>query len=910
MIEKVLIKKLEEINDLLKASKRQLLEQLKSDPNSIEVADWLSQNTPRDDIQQWFIRNYKKNPEIWNDTNKETIKHYVGMADINSNHELGKIRFDKSHSFEDGINLWKQAEDKLKAESSKNKHLIEPDEGTEKKIDLGNGWGWHKLNRGYDKAEGDAMGHCGNINGQNELDDRIWSLRKERNIGGKTYHEPHLTFVENNGHIGESKGRNNTKPAGHYHDAIVELLKHPEIKENIGGGYLPNNNFYINDLSPEKREQLLKDKPSIERLFTQKAGKINPQDYPKKHTQEVENHNKGLDGLKSGKYNVESTLFRDADPVKAKSFISNEMKTSPDIEIEEENEGYIPPIMKSPHLDSSHIDEAFDHNHPMLDYLLSSHAANSGHIDRALGGDSARIREAAVRSPHFGPQHMEQALNDKEEWVRSAVIHSPHFGPQHMEQALNDEHEWVRSAAIESPHFGPQHVEQALNDNVGWIRSAAVQSPHFGPQHFDKAFNDKSWEVRRAAVESPHFGPQHMDKALNDDNEQVRSAVIHSPHFGPQHMEQALKDEDEDNRFNAIKSPHFGPQHIESALNNESRFVRLAAAKSPHFGPQHMEQALNDKYARVREAAAKSPHFGSQHFDKAFNDEDDVVRRVAVQSPHFGPQHFDKAFHDNSARVRSGAVESPHFGPQHMDEALNDGDDFIRLAATYSPHFGSQHFDKAFNDKNEIVRQAAVQSDHFGPQHMEQALNDKDGGVRETARKRQQEFKEKGLIKKLTEIDDLLKALGKLSSLTPSLRGGTVIKPPQIPAIKDSAPAVVKPSVPPIKVGAPTVAKPKAISNAAKNLKNPVKQAEQVGDANAKAFAMQQAKTQVKAQHNQLAFKSEDSKMFYAFRDGKRLHSEPMTQQSIHDRFGTDVDLKPVVMEKLTLSPNGQWTLE
>jgi hypothetical protein len=169
---------------------------------------------------------------------------------------------------------------------------------------------------------------------------------------------------------------------------------------------------------------------------------------------------------------------------------------------------------------------------------------------------------------------------------------------------------------------------------------------------------------------------------------------------------------------------------------------------------------------------------------------------------------------------------------------------------------------------------------------------------------------EEALIKKLEEINDLLKALGKLSSLTPSLRGGTVIKPPQIPAIKDGAPAVAKPSVPPLKDGALAVSKPKVVSNAAKNLKNPVKQAQQVGDANAKAFAMQQAKTQVKAQHNQLAFKSEDSKMFYAFRDGKRLHSEPMTWQSAHDHFGPDIDLKPVVMEKLTLSPNGQWTLE
>jgi hypothetical protein len=169
---------------------------------------------------------------------------------------------------------------------------------------------------------------------------------------------------------------------------------------------------------------------------------------------------------------------------------------------------------------------------------------------------------------------------------------------------------------------------------------------------------------------------------------------------------------------------------------------------------------------------------------------------------------------------------------------------------------------------------------------------------------------EEALIKKLEEINDLLKALGQLSSLAPSLRGGVVVKPKQASTIKAGTLAVAKPSLPPLREGAPAVSQPKMVSNAAKNLKNPVKQAQQVSDPNAKAFAMQQAKTQVKAQHNQLAFKSEDSKMFYAFKDGKRLHSEPMTWESIHDHFGPDVDLKPVVMEKLTLSPNGQWTLE
>lgn len=163
---------------------------------------------------------------------------------------------------------------------------------------------------------------------------------------------------------------------------------------------------------------------------------------------------------------------------------------------------------------------------------------------------------------------------------------------------------------------------------------------------------------------------------------------------------------------------------------------------------------------------------------------------------------------------------------------------------------------------------------------------------------------EEELIKKLEEINNLLKALGKLSSIAPSLRGPTIKQPTLTPTNPAPiAPKVGQPLTPPIP-------KPKKFSNAAKNLKNPVKQAEQVSDMNAKAFAMQQAKTQVKAQHNQFAFKSEDSALFYAFRDGQRLHSEPMTKENAHNHFGKDIELKPVVIEKLSLSPNGQWTLE
>jgi hypothetical protein len=649
---------------LEKASKKQLLQQLGSDPQAAEIADWLSKDVKRDDVQQWFLRGYKKDPKIWNTQNKEAVQHYVGTAGTNPDHDIGKVRFDKSHSFEDGMRLWKDAEDSLKNKKKDATNLLKPDSSTKKLIDLGNGWGWYDLGKGYDEAEGKAMAHCGNVNAQGAEEDedhhhdRILSLRKEHKINGETYHEPRLSFIENNGYLGETKGFGNSKPAAKYHDAIIELLKHPRVKENVGGGYAPNNNFYINDLPKDKLDKLLKDKPNLENLWKLTSGEVDTEEYPQKHHDEAELHNQALWDLDNGEENIHQVRFRDIDPEYAKGLISKRIRQDDD---PDDDGGEVLSIMQSPHLDKSHIDQAFNENPRALQRLLYSHAANKEHVDRALSHDDTNVRVAAIDSPHFGPQHMDKAFNDNDPHVRRAAARSSHFGPQHFDKAFNDEDLFIRLAAIKSPHFGPQHMDQALGDKEIFVRQTTIDSPHFGPQHFDKAFNDNDPNVRHAAIKSPHFGPQHMERALNDKNGYVRLA--------------------------AAESSHFGPQHFDKAFNDNDQFVRAAAVKSSHFGPQHMDQALGDNDPNVRHAAVISPHFGPQHMDKALNDKEISVRETAVQSPHFGPQHVDKALSDNDPNVRVAAVRSPHFGLQHMERALSDSIEFVRGVAMQSPHY-------------------------------------------------------------------------------------------------------------------------------------------------------------------------------------------------------------------------------
>jgi hypothetical protein len=154
--------------------------------------------------------------------------------------------------------------DRLQAESNQwHQELAERTRGigreAETFIDLSHlgsqwqGWRWVHINRKYCELEAASGGHCGNVAGK--LDDTILSLRDPEN-------KVHLTFIENKGILGEMKGRNNNKPSPKYHAPIIELLKNNKILTIKGGGYLPKNNFSLDDLA--NKEELLTIKPNLD----------------------------------------------------------------------------------------------------------------------------------------------------------------------------------------------------------------------------------------------------------------------------------------------------------------------------------------------------------------------------------------------------------------------------------------------------------------------------------------------------------------------------------------------------------------------------------------------------------------------------------------------------------------------
>ncbi len=140
-------------------------------------------------------------------------------------------------------------------------------------IDFKNGWCWVNTEKAYCTKEAKAMGHCGN-SPRADSGDHLLSLRKKVEMGrdkdGKEVvrWEPHLTFILSRyGMLTEMKGRGNEKPVARYHSMIIALLENDLVEGIVGGGYMPENNFSLNDLAPEVRESLIEKKPELGTLL-------------------------------------------------------------------------------------------------------------------------------------------------------------------------------------------------------------------------------------------------------------------------------------------------------------------------------------------------------------------------------------------------------------------------------------------------------------------------------------------------------------------------------------------------------------------------------------------------------------------------------------------------------------------
>lgn len=185
-------------------------------------------------------------------TLRERLAHWMGLA---SCEEIQDYRF-KYQAPDEVMVTFERFEEAWK--KTRQGEMV--DDGAVAFLKFDDGLAWYNGNKPYCTDEGDAMGHCGNQYDW-EPGDTILSLRRRIN---KSRVRPSLTFIlDEDGYLGETKGRENAKPNAKYHKHIIALLKNPIIKGIKGGGYEPQNNFELSDLTDEQRADLYAARPDL-----------------------------------------------------------------------------------------------------------------------------------------------------------------------------------------------------------------------------------------------------------------------------------------------------------------------------------------------------------------------------------------------------------------------------------------------------------------------------------------------------------------------------------------------------------------------------------------------------------------------------------------------------------------------
>jgi HKD family nuclease len=489
----------------LQKGKKDILQMMGPEPEQHhhEFANWASKALPNQNWQTWAARHYKNKPEDFTPEVKQELEHFGGSTHIP---EVYKVRFDKQHDLHTGMKMFQQAYDQYNNRIKENKNLVKPTEKTQKVVEGAKpNRHWFGLGVGACENEGKAMGHCGNVPSEVEGDELL-SLRTEHKIKNQIYHEPHLTFVVNNGFLGEMKGRANTKPSKEYHRDITNLLKNPNIKGVIGGGYAPENNFEFNDLSPELQREVKEANPDL-----------------------ITSVDDDLDKIISKK---------DIFPEKHRHILSY--------------------AIENPNLDPKHHEKLVNDERPYIRQAIAQNPnLDPKYYEKLVNHKDESIRLAIAENPNLDPKYHEKFVNDEEWSVRQAIAQNPNLDQKYHEKLVNDEEWSVRHVIAQHPNLDPKYHEKLMNDENSPVRFAIIRNPNLDPKHHEKFVNDKDSGIREAIAENPNLDTKHQEKLVNDKYSDVRRAIALNPNLDPKYHEKLVNDNDPYVRQNLEKNPSY-----------------------------------------------------------------------------------------------------------------------------------------------------------------------------------------------------------------------------------------------------------------------------------------------------------------------------------------------------------------
>ena len=371
---------------------------------------------------------------------------------------------------------------------------------TAKKIlDFGDNFAWWDLGKSYCKSEGKAMGHHGNTIAPKPYQ-TILSLREEHKLDGKSYYEPHLTFIldKKGGLLGEMKGKANEKPAPKYHYYIKELLKQPFIKMIEGGGYAPENNFSFSDLQPDHQREVLEANPSL--IYDTKS--------------------------KDNLVKILTMLPKDYIYDFFRYYAAQEADLSKiDIMVLEsliDLDGVYNKMASNPTLPHRLMERLADHK----DTLVRSNLAINPSLPSYLVEKLARDKQASVRSiiakrNDLTPKAMEILSNDNHICVVADLALNPSLPSSLVEKLASHEDWFVRCSVAKRPDLSIRLMEMLSNDSKVWVLSDLALNPNLPSYLVEKLASNEDWSVRCEVAKRQDLSIKSMEILSNDENVKV-----------------------------------------------------------------------------------------------------------------------------------------------------------------------------------------------------------------------------------------------------------------------------------------------------------------------------------------------------------------------------------------------------
>lgn len=672
---------------LEKASYKRLKEMFQNQPEADETVRWTADNIKSEPLQVWYLKHYRQDPKKYgSETHREEIKHIDGMKQVSP--KLKNFDWSQHKDYESGVAEFKEAEQNFMKDEGK--RYIEPD--GKKVIDLGNGMGWYKLDRPACNEEGRAMGHCGN-KGDPQKNDKIYSLRREVDLGGQKRHEPHLTFIDNKGWIGEMKGRGNQKPAAKYHPHIAELLKHPDVKGLVGGGYMAQNNFHINDLSPELKAQVKEKNPSMvdlrdntvpmkERLSASKTmPKLEKYKGILKDIRHEERVHKHLNKKTSTVSGLPSEDLRHA--MRHPKFGKEDLDRMVN-ETGEKSDAY------------RHSRDENAKNVMALAATPSLTSENLHSLIQKMGGDPAFI-EPFLAHKQWTPEHTDALFDRNPHTADRLVGDKPWFVDRyfdkipdalpHRARELKDDPRFTREHALKAAAANTYEAKTVVPEG-GW-NAAEISHLLRTSSNLERTLSD--------TIESPHFSTFHIDDVLNSQDPNSRfelarpataSKILKSPRITPQHFERLMRMNTSGAVEHFIKHPMFNQEHMNTLVETHGKKLaedqgnsplmtadvihKLIAQPKNTYGTSPVEYAAAD--GRRRETTLfSSPNLNESHVEHIINTHDmggfRGVSQVLAEHPVTQPHHIDQMIQRGASAY--DLSNSPHLNSSHIDKLMD-----------------------------------------------------------------------------------------------------------------------------------------------------------------------------------------------------------------------------------------------